>query len=78
MGGPLNPSLPRPYDNLGLPGFNVADLTEFTHGNPNGNSKEKTSALVLRNFPPLPFDGTSAVQQADQLLSQATGDTVSL
>lgn len=75
MGGPLNGLLQRPYDNLGLPGFDVADLTEFKHGNPFGNDKEQISALVLRNFPGSPLDGTSAVNQADVLLAQASGDT---
>lgn len=76
MGGPLNALLPRPYDNLGLPGFNVADLTEIRHGNPAGNDKEKIAALVLRNFPPFPFDGMNAIDEADILLAGATGDTL--
>ncbi len=73
MGPPLNAALPRPYDNLGMPGANVADLTELTHGDVNGSSIERIAALVLRNVTGSPFDGTSAVQQADILLAGSTG-----
>src|ERR1700730_10724478 len=60
MGPPLNASLPRPYDNLGMPGAQVSDLTELKHGDPSGNSIEQIAALVLRNVTGSPFDGTSA------------------
>ena len=77
MGGPLNALLPRPYDNLGLPGFNAADLTQFKHSNPlAADSKDQIGALVLRNFPGSPFDGTSAVDQADILLGSASPPTL--
>lgn len=76
MGGPLNLFLQRPYNNLGLPGFNVADLTQFKHGNPVGTDKEIISALVLRNFPGSALDGTSAVDQADILLGPANPPTL--
>jgi lysophospholipase L1-like esterase len=71
MGPPLNATLPRPYDNLGMPGANVADLTQLTHGDPNGSSIERIAALVLRNVTGSPFDGLSAVDEADILIASA-------
>lgn len=76
MGPPLNTLLPRPYDNLGIPFARVADLTELTQGNPEGSDVEKSAALVLRNVPGSPFDGSSAVDQANILLS--TGGVLKL
>jgi hypothetical protein len=73
MGPPLNATLPRPYDNLGMPGANVADLTELTHGDPSGSSIERIAALVLRNVTGSPFDGMSAVDEADLLLATTPG-----
>ena len=73
MGPPLNASLPRPYDNLGMPGAQVSDLTELKHGDPAGSSIEQIAALVLRNVTGSPFDGTSAVDQAGILLAGAPG-----
>jgi hypothetical protein len=76
MGGPLNSQLPRPYNDLAIPGLAVQDMLTLTHGDPNGTSLQKLSALVLRNVTGSPFDGTNAVQQADALLGPATGDTL--
>ncbi|HEY2797141.1 MAG TPA: SGNH/GDSL hydrolase family protein [Thermoanaerobaculia bacterium] len=76
MGQPLNALLGRPYDNLGVPGFEVADVTEFKHSNPVGDSEDQIAALVLRNFPGSPFDGTSAVDQANLLLGPAGTPTL--
>lgn len=76
MWNPLNTALPRPYNNLGIPGAEVADLTTLTHGNPGGTPLEAMSALVLRNVTGSPFDGTNAVQQAGSLL--AAGPSSSL
>jgi lysophospholipase L1-like esterase len=67
MGPPLNSLLARPYDNLGIPGADVGDLVNLTHGNPSGNSVERFSALVLRNVPGSPFDGLNAVTEANLL-----------
>ena len=67
MGAPLNALLARPYNNLGIPGANVADLVDLTHGNPNGHTAERFSALVLRNVPGSPFDGLNAVTEANLL-----------
>ncbi len=67
MGAPLNLSLPRPYDNLGIAGARVRDLIDLIHGNPNGTTVEANAALVLRNVPGSPFDGTNAVTQANIL-----------
>ena len=41
MDGPLNALLPRPYNDLAIPGADVADLTTMTHGDPNGTTFEK-------------------------------------
>ncbi len=76
MGGPLNLTLQRPYNDLGIPGAEVADLTTLTHGDPNGTDLEKLSALILRNVTGSPFDGTSAVQQAGLLLSAAPSSSL--
>ena len=67
MGAPLNVLLPRPYDNLGLSGARVRDLVDLRHGNPEGTTVERAAALVLRNVPGSPFDGTNAVEQANIL-----------
>ena len=68
MGPPLNAQLPRPYDNLGIPGANVGDLVTLTHGDPNGGSTAvRFSALVLRNVTGSPFDGLNAVTEANAL-----------
>ncbi len=68
MGPPLNSTLARPYDNLGIPGANVGDLVHLTHANPNGNTAERFAALVLRNVPGSPFDGMNAVDEANILV----------
>ncbi len=78
MGSPLNLFLQRPYDNLGMPGANVADLTQLRHGNPDGTTAEKSAALVLRNVPGSPFDGTNAVEQAGVLLAPVPNNIVTL
>jgi lysophospholipase L1-like esterase len=67
MGAPLNLTLPQPYNNLGIPGANAADLIDLTAGNPFGNTAEASAALVLRNVPGSPLAGTNAVTQANLL-----------
>jgi hypothetical protein len=76
MAGPLNALLPRPYNNLGLPGAEVGDLTSLTSVDPNGSDVEQSSALVLRNFPGSPFNDTSAVMQAGSLLAPAASNAI--
>jgi len=76
MYGPLNATLPRPYNNLGMPGAEVADLTTLTSVNPNGSAIERISALVLRNFPTSPFNNTNAVEQAASLLAPAASSAI--
>ncbi len=78
MGSPLNLLLPVPYNNLGIPGARVADLTELTHGDQHGTYIEQSAALVLRNVTGSPLDGTSAVQQANILLAPAPNNMVTL
>jgi lysophospholipase L1-like esterase len=67
MGAPLNTALTRPYDNLGIAGARVRDLIDLVHGDPNGDTVHRNAALVLRNVPGSPFDGTNAVTQANIL-----------
>ena len=76
MGPPLNATLPQPYNDLAIPGAEVADLTTLTHGDVNGTDLEKLSALILRNVTGSPFDGTSAVQQAGALLAPAASAAI--
>lgn len=74
MGSPKNLALARPYDNLGLPGANTADLVDLKVSNPTGNTANQSAALALRNFPGGPFQGKSAVDEANLL----TPDLVTL
>ncbi len=67
MGSPLNLSLPQPYNNLGIPGADAADLVTLTQGNPSGTTAQQSAALVLRNVPGSPFNNTNAVTQANLL-----------
>ncbi len=67
QGAPLNALLARPYDNLGIPGAHVDDLTDLTEGNLNGNTAEQFAVLVLRNVPGSPFNGLNAVTEANAL-----------
>jgi lysophospholipase L1-like esterase len=58
-GSPENTALPRPYNNLGIPGSHSYDMIDVTH-----SSGTDAFSLVLRNFPGSPLDGTNAVEQA--------------
>ncbi len=75
-GGPLNGTLARPYDNLGIPFARVRDLVDLKNSNPAGGGVQTAAALVLRNFTGSPFAGLSAVDEAN-LLSPSP-DLVSL
>lgn len=67
QGAPLNATLARPYDNLGIVGANAADLVDLKVANPAGGTANRFAALVLRNFPGGPFEGMSAVDEANLL-----------
>lgn len=67
QGVPLNATLARPYDNLGIPGANAADQVDLKVANPAGGTANRFAALVLRNFPGGPFEGRSAVDEANLL-----------
>ena len=67
QGLPLNATLPRPYDNLGIPGANVSDLVDLKVANPSGNTAARAAVAVLRNFPGGPFQGLSALDEANLL-----------
>jgi hypothetical protein len=66
-GGPLNATLPRPYDNLGMPSAKAADLVDLKVSNPTAGGVQTSAALVLRNFPGGPFEGLSAVDETNLL-----------
>lgn len=57
---PLNLNLPRPYNNLAVPGYKVADVTDVKAAAQNGNP---LTDLVLRGL----GGGTTALQQAASL-----------
>jgi lysophospholipase L1-like esterase len=73
-GAPLNATLPRPYDDLGMPSAKAADLVDLKVSNPTAGGVQASAALVLRNFPGGPFEGKSAVDETNLL----TPDIVSL
>ena len=66
-GSPRNLTLPRPYDNLGIPGANTADLVDLRVSNPAGNTANLAASVILRNTPGGPFEGRSAVDEANLL-----------
>jgi lysophospholipase L1-like esterase len=66
-GSPRNATLARPYDNLGIPGANARDLVDLKVANPSGNTANVAATVVLRNFPGGPFEGQSAVDEANLL-----------
>jgi lysophospholipase L1-like esterase len=67
QGVPTNATLARPYDNLGIPGANAADLVDLRVANPSGNTANRFAAAILRNFPGGPFEGRNAVEEANLL-----------
>ena len=68
-GADLNAALPRPYDNLAVNGFfNTEDMLTLKHTDPStGNGKQIAAARVLRNVTGSPFDGMSAIDEANAL-----------
>jgi lysophospholipase L1-like esterase len=66
-GHPTNLALPRPYDNLGIPGASAADLVDLKVSNPAGNTANLAATAILRNFPGGPFENRSAVDEANLL-----------
>ncbi|HEY3170765.1 MAG TPA: hypothetical protein VGK08_07150, partial [Thermoanaerobaculia bacterium] len=66
-GTPRNLSLPRPYDNLGIPGANAADLVDLRVSSPTGGTASLSATVILRNFPGGPFVNQSAVDEANLL-----------
>ena len=68
-GGDLNADLPRPYDNLGINGFfNTKDMVDLKVTHPEThNGKQVAAARVLRNVPGSPFEGMSAIDEANAL-----------
>ena len=67
QGFPQNATLARPYDNLGIPGANAADLVDLRVANPGGGTAARAATLILRNAPTQPFEGRSALDEANLL-----------
>lgn len=69
MGSNTNASLARPYDNLGIgPGLPlIKDFVDLKTAVPGRSSLDNIAALILRNFAGGPFQGKSAVDQANLL-----------
>src|SRR5450830_1211296 len=68
-GADLNAALDRPYDNLGVNGFfNTKDMVDLKVSHPGpGRDKDNAAARVLRNFAGSPFEGMSAIDEANVL-----------
>ncbi|MDQ2977652.1 MAG: SGNH/GDSL hydrolase family protein [Acidobacteriota bacterium] len=66
-GAPTNSTLPRPYDNLGMPSAKAQDLVDLRVSNPTGGGVQTSAALVLRNFPTGPFEGKNAIDETNLL-----------
>ncbi|HEY6050576.1 MAG TPA: SGNH/GDSL hydrolase family protein, partial [Thermoanaerobaculia bacterium] len=67
-GAPTNSTLPRPYDNLGLPSSAKAqDLVDLRVSNPTAGGVNASGALVLRNFPTGPFENRNAIEETNLL-----------
>ncbi|HYK42423.1 MAG TPA: SGNH/GDSL hydrolase family protein [Thermoanaerobaculia bacterium] len=66
-GAPLNTTLPRPYDNLGMPSAKAQDLIDLRVSNPAGGGVQASAALVLRNFPGGPFENRNAIDETNLL-----------
>jgi GDSL-like Lipase/Acylhydrolase len=68
-GGDLNAALARPFDNLGMNSFfNTKDMVDLKTSHPETHSaKDITVARVLRNFVGGPFEGMSAIDEANAL-----------
>ena len=62
-GAPTNATLPRPYDNLGMPSAKAQDLVDLRVSNPTAGGVQTSAALVLRNFPTGPFEGRNAIDE---------------
>jgi len=75
-GADLNPALTRPYDNLGVNGFfDTKDMVDLKVSHPETHDgKQIAAARVLRNVPGSPFEGMSAIDEANAL----TPDLVTL
>jgi lysophospholipase L1-like esterase len=69
MASPFNLNLPRPYNNLSIPGSVVHDLTTLTGAQPATNTARSTAQFILRGL------GTSVQQLLSQHPTFITIDT---
>jgi lysophospholipase L1-like esterase len=68
MGSNQNAGLSRPYDNLGLIGApRIKDFVDLKVSVPGRSDTDNIAAVILRNFAGGPFEGRSAVDQANML-----------
>lgn len=68
MGTNTNAALARPYDNLGIIGLPlIRDFVDLKTSVPGRSSVDDIAALIWRNFAGGPFEGKSAVDEANLL-----------
>jgi hypothetical protein len=68
MGANQNAGLTRPYDNLGFIGSpRIKDFVDLKVSVPGRSDVDNKAAVVLRNFAGGPFEGRSAVDEANSL-----------
>lgn len=68
MGANQNAELTRPYDNLGFIGSpRIKDFVDLKVSVPGRSDTDNKAAVVLRNFAGGPFEGKSAVDEANSL-----------
>ncbi|PYQ64547.1 MAG: hypothetical protein DMF54_13850 [Acidobacteria bacterium] len=74
MGTNQNAALSRPYDNLGFIGSpRIKDFVDLKVSVPGRSGTDNVAAIVLRNFAGGPFEGMSAVDEANSLNPDLVG-----
>src|SRR6266496_2323794 len=74
MGTNQNAALSRPYDNLGFIGSpRIKDFVDLKVSVPGRSGTDNRAAAVLRNFAGGPFEGRSAVDEANSLNPDLVG-----
>jgi len=74
QGGNQNSQLGRPYDNLGLNGSpHIKDFVDLKTTVPGRSDLDNKAAVILRNCVGCPFEGMSAVDEANSLAPDLIG-----
>ncbi|HEY3171901.1 MAG TPA: SGNH/GDSL hydrolase family protein [Thermoanaerobaculia bacterium] len=74
MGTNQNAALSRPYDNLGFIGSpRIKDFVDLKVSVPGRSGTDNIAAVILRNFAGGPFEGRSAVDEANSLNPDLVG-----